>query len=132
SLQIGNPSKADASAAWSGKGDYRALQDYLFRFIAAECGRLGMTVHFHTGAGGGGYFDVAGSNPMLLEPLFNDRALRKTNFVLLHGGWPFAHELTALLTKPNVWVDFSAQGLLLSPDELTSNLRSWLEYVPEK
>ena len=45
---------------------------------------------------------------MLLEPLFNDPALRKTNFVLLHGGWPFSQQLTALLTKPNVWVE---QGL---------------------
>ena len=40
-------------------------------------------------AGAGGYFNVAGDNPMLLEPLLNDPALRKTNFVLLHGGWPF-------------------------------------------
>jgi hypothetical protein len=39
--------------------DYKALQDFLFRYIAAECGRLGMAVHLHTMAGSGGYFDVA-------------------------------------------------------------------------
>ena len=39
--------------------DYKALQDYLFRYIAAECGRLGMAVHLHTMAGAGRYFDVA-------------------------------------------------------------------------
>ena len=91
-----------------------------------------MAVHFHTGAGGGGYFNVGGSNPMLLEPLFNDPALRKTNFVMLHGGWPFAHEETALLTKPNAYLDFSAQTFMNDPHDVAQNLRAWLEYVPEK
>ncbi len=113
-------------------GDYKALQDYIFRFIAVECGRLGMAVHFHTGAGGGGYFNVAGSNPMLLEPLFNDPALRKTNFVMLHGGWPFEHQLTGLLTKPNVYFDFSAQTFQNYPRAVADAIRGWLEYVPEK
>ena len=133
SLAIGNPAKSAAEKVYtSGTGDYRALQDYIFRFIALECGRLGMAVHFHTGAGGGGYFNVGGSNPMLLEPLFNDPALRKTNFVMLHGGWPFAHEETALLTKPNAYLDFSAQTFMNDPHEVAQNLRAWLEYVPEK
>ena len=65
------------------------LQDYLFRYIAAECGRLGMAVHLHTAAGAGGYFDVSGANPLNLEPVLNDPALRKTKFVMVHGGWPF-------------------------------------------
>src|SRR5438105_880463 len=51
---------------------YKTLQDFLFRFIASECGRLGMAVHFHTGVGGGSYFDVRGANPMLLASLFDD------------------------------------------------------------
>ncbi len=132
-LAIGNPSKAEAEKVYaSGSGDYRALQDYIFRFIATECGRLGMAVHFHTGAGGGGYFDVGGSNPMLLEPLFNDPALRKTNFVMLHGGWPFAHQETALLTKPNAYLDFSAQTFMNEPHDTAAAIRAWLEYVPEK
>jgi uncharacterized protein len=133
SLSIGNPSKADAEKAYTtGSGDYRALQDYIFRFIATECGRLGMAVHFHTGAGGGGYFDVGGSNPMLLEPLFNDPALRKTNFVMLHGGWPFTRLETALLTKPNAYLDFSAQTFMNEPHDTAAAIRAWLEYVPEK
>src|SRR6201999_1002926 len=47
-LDIGNPTRAEAEAGWSGKGAYKALQDYIFRFIAGECGRLGMAVHFHS------------------------------------------------------------------------------------
>jgi predicted TIM-barrel fold metal-dependent hydrolase len=133
SLAIGNPAKADAEKFYAtGNGDYKALQDYIFHFIATECGRLGMAVHFHTGAGGGGYFDVSGSNPMLLEPLFNDPVLRKTNFVMLHGGWPFSRQLTALLTKPNVYADFSALTFVNSPHEVSEVLRAWLDYVPEK
>ncbi len=131
-LEVGNPAKADADRAYAGSGDYKALQDYIFRFIAIECGRLGMAVHIHTNAGAGGYFNVAGANPMLLEPLFDDPYLRKTNFVMLHGGWPFEHQLTALLTKPNVYADFSAQTFTNYPREVSYAIRAWLEYVPEK
>ena len=131
-LHVGNPSRAEAEKAWSGHGDYKDLQDYIFRFIAVECGRLGMAVHFHAAAGGGGYFNVSGANPMLLEPLFNDPGLRKTNFVMLHGGWPFTREITALLSKPNTYADFSEQSVLNYPQDLAEVIRGWLEYVPEK
>ncbi len=111
---------------------YKPLQDFLFHYIAMECGRLGMAVHIHTNAGAGGYFDVGGGNPMNLEPALNDPELRKTKFVMLHGGWPFTREITALLTKPNAYLDFSAQDLALPPAALAQTIREWLEYVPEK
>jgi predicted TIM-barrel fold metal-dependent hydrolase len=132
-LDVGSPPKADAERYYAtGTGDYKALQDYIFRFIAAECGRLGMAVHIHSSAGAGSYFNVSGGNPLLLEPLFNDPSLRKTTFVMLHGGWPFEHQLTALLTKPNVYLDFSAQTFTNYPREVSQAIRAWLEYVPEK
>jgi len=112
--------------------DYKVLQDYLFRYIAAECGRLGMAVHLHTAAGAGGYFDVSGANPLNLEGVLNDPTLRKTKFVMVHGGWPFTREITPLLEKPNAYLDFSSQSLLLSPATLAVTLREWLEHVPEK
>jgi hypothetical protein len=112
--------------------DYKLLQDFLFRFIAAECGRLGMAVHLHAMAGGGSYFSIAGVNPLLLEPLFNDPRLRKTNFVLLHGGWPYVREIGSLLQKPNVYLDISGQDLLLTPRTEARWLREWLEFAPEK
>jgi uncharacterized protein len=111
---------------------YKLLQDFLFRRIATECGRLGMAVHIHTMAGAGSYFEVRGANPLLLESVLNDPALRKTNFVMLHGGWPFTREITALLEKPNAYLDYSAQSLLLPPATLAATLREWLEFVPEK
>jgi uncharacterized protein len=114
------------------EAQYKRLQDFLFRYIAAECGRLNLPVHIHTTAGGGGYFSIAGDNPLLLEPLFNNPRLRKTNFVLLHGGWPFVHEIGSLLQKPNVYLDLSQQSLMISPRTMSLWLREWLELYPEK
>ncbi|WP_353073705.1 amidohydrolase family protein [Tunturiibacter gelidoferens] len=114
------------------QAQYKRLQDFLFRYIAVECGRLNLPVHLHTTSGGGGYFSIAGDNPLLLEPLFNDPRLRHTNFVLLHGGWPFVHEIGALLQKPNVYLDLSQQSLMISPRTMSAWLREWLELYPEK
>ena len=114
------------------EGDYKALQDYLFRYVAAECGRLGLAVHLHTMAGAGSYFDVAGANPLHLESVLNAPELRKTRFVMVHGGWPFTREITPLLEKPKAYLDFSSQDLLLPPATLAVTLREWLEWVPEK
>ena len=112
--------------------EYKPLQDFLFRYVAREAGRLGMAVHIHTGNGVGGYFGVSGGDPLLLEPALNDPTLRKTNFVLIHGGWPYARHAAALLDKPNAYLDFSAQTFFLYPHELAENLRVWLERQPEK
>ena len=124
-------------AKWIGRdrpdaAEYKLLQDFLFRYIAKECGRLGMPVHLHAMAGAGSYFSVSGVNPLLLEPLFNDPRLRKTNFVLLHGGWPYIREIQALLQKPNVYLDISQQSLVMTPRTQAQWLREWLEWEPEK
>lgn len=124
-----------AKYAWRSKpdpADYKILQDFLFRYIASECGRLGMAVHLHSMAGDGSYFGLAGVNPLLLEPLFNDPRLRRTNFVLLHGGWPYERITAALLEKPNVYADISSQDLLMPPRTEARWLREWLEWEPEK
>ena len=121
-----------AAKSAPGDAEYKMLQDYLFRYIAAECARLGMAVHIHTMAGAGSYFDVRGASPLLLESVLNDPELRKANFVMIHGGWPFTGEITPLLEKPNAYLDYSAQSLLLPPATLALTLREWLEWVPEK
>lgn len=128
---------AQVYARWARGGvpdpaQYKILQDFLFRYIAGECGRLGMAVHLHAMAGDGSYFGVAGVNPLLLEPLFNNPRLRKTNFVLLHGGWPYERITAALLEKPNVYADISSQDLLMPPHTEARWLREWLEWEPEK
>jgi predicted TIM-barrel fold metal-dependent hydrolase len=111
---------------------YKALQDFLFYYIAREAGRLGMAVHIHCISGAGGFYRQSGSNPLLLESAFNDPALRKTNFVIVHGGYPFTKEMGSLMSKPNVYADFSAQTFFTYPRELSEILRNWLESYPDK
>ena len=139
-LDIGKPTRDQAETAYAkgvaGKAldaaGYKALQDYLFRVIAKRAGELGMAVHFHGMAGGGRYFSIAGVNPLNLEPLLNDASMSGTNFVLLHGGWPFVREAGAMLQKPNFYLDFSQQALIIPARTLSGWLREWLEMYPEK
>jgi predicted TIM-barrel fold metal-dependent hydrolase len=119
----GAPSRADALR----------VQNFLFRAVAREAGRIGLAVHIHTGQGCGNYFDLAGARPTKLESILDDPALRATTFVLLHGGaGPYTHEVAVLLSKPNVYADFSEQDALISPRALSTVLREWLEWYPEK
>jgi predicted TIM-barrel fold metal-dependent hydrolase len=112
--------------------EYKTLQDFLFRYIAREAGRLAMVVHIHSVDGAGSYYKQSGSNPLLLESAFNDPALRKTNFVIVHGGYPFTRNTASLMSKPNVYADFSGQTFLLYPRALSEVLRNWLEFYPDK
>src|SRR5260370_38343810 len=91
-----------------------------------------MAVSLHTMAGPVRYFNVAGANPLLLEPVLNDPALNKTRFVMVHGGWPFTREITALLTKPNAYLDFSEQSMVIDPPLLAQTIREWLSSVPRE
>ncbi len=47
------------------KAEYKALQDFLFRYIAREAGRMELPVHIHTGSGNGPYFNKSNANPRL-------------------------------------------------------------------
>ena len=65
------------------------------------------------------------------EPLFNDPALHKTKFVMLHGGWPFSREAALLISKSNVYVDFSLIEFLTYSTEEARCIREYLEMSPE-
>lgn len=141
SLNFKEPDETEARSVFAryanggtpNKAEYTALQDFLFRVLAREAGRLGLAVHIHTGSGCGSYFDLAGSNPSLLDSVLNDPSLRKTNFVLVHGGaGPYTKVTSFLFSKPNVYADFSEQDWLLPPRSLSVVLRDWLEWYPEK
>ncbi len=139
-LQIGNPQRENADRVYSiyaqssepTPEEYKILQDYVFRHIASEAGRLGMPVHIHTSIGAGSYFRDANANCFALEPLFNDPSLRRTKFVMLHGSWPFTKEAAALILKPNVYIDDSAFMYLTYPAEAARAIRLYLEAAPEK
>jgi hypothetical protein len=139
-LDFDNPDEARARMTYarfvrSGEppaADYKALQDFLFFYIAREAGRLGLAVHIHCFDGAGGFYTQSGSHPFQMEKVFNDESLRKTNFVVIHGGYPFTREMGSLLSKPNVYADFSAQTFFIYPRELSETLRHWMETYPDK
>ena len=112
--------------------EYKTLEDYLFKQIAREAGRLGMAVHIHTLDNFGGFYSARGSAPHQLEPTFNDSTLRGTNFVIIHGGWPLYAQTQSMLAKPNVYTDISMMVLVAEPREIATVLRSWLVAWPEK
>ena len=112
--------------------EQKLLEDYLFNAIAIAAGAQQLVVHIHTGNGDGPYFNNSYANPGLLEEALNSRALRKTSFVLLHGGWPYHEVAQAMIDKPNTWTDFSAQTFHLGTHQLAEVLRDWLSWHPEK
>ena len=114
------------------RAEYKVLEDYLMRFIAREAGRLGMAVQIHATDGFGGYYSAAGAAPHLLESMFSDPSLRRTHFVIVHGGWPLVGETMSQLGKPNVYADISMMDQIAEPAALSATLRMWLAAWPEK
>src|SRR5262245_48673115 len=140
SLDFGDVSAAAAGgvyARYASGGDpspteYKQLQDYLFRRIAREAGRLGLVVHIHSLEGPGNFYRASGADPLLLESVFNDPMLRETRFVIVHGGGGFAQRAGMLLWKPNVYVDMSGLALIYPTSKLAEILGDWLSTYPEK
>jgi uncharacterized protein len=139
-LDFGNPSKAAAAAIYAkyanggapSRVEYKTVEDFLFREIDRQAGKRGLPVHIHSADIAGGFYRVAGAQPLLLEDTFNDSTLRGTTFVLLHGGWPQTRQTMSMLSKPNVYTDFSFMDQVLSPTVLAGVLREWLGEYPDK
>lgn len=121
-----------AAGGTPGHVEYKALQDYLFRVIAREAGRLGLSVHIHSTDVAGSFFSARGADPQLLESAFNDSTLRGTKFVIIHGGWPLVTHTLSLLAKGNVYADISMAGMIAEPSQLASALRLWLHEYPDR
>ncbi len=140
SLNFADTSRATASTVYAkyaaggepSHAEYKTLQDFIFRYIAREAGRLGMAVHIHSFEGFGNTYRISDVDPLLLEPAFNDPTLSKTNFVIIHGGGIYASHAGAMLWKPNVYVDMSMMTLAYPPARLAEVLRGWLTQFPEK
>jgi len=124
--------KASKAPGSLSAAEQKLLEDYLFGAIAAAAGAQQLAVHIHTGNGDGPWFNNGRANPGLLENVLDSKPLRKTSFVLLHGGWPWYQVAQAMSDKPNTWLDFSAQTFYLGTHQLAGVLRDWLSWHPEK
>ena len=112
--------------------DYRTFQDYIFRFLVMQGGRLHLPVHIHTAAGIGNYFNFSQSNIMNLESVLRDPRYQSTTFVMIHGGYPLEREAIWLAAMKNVYLDSSLGELIQYPSAFKNTLKQWLETFPDK
>ena len=112
--------------------EYRTFQDYIFRYLIREGGRLHLPVHIHSAVGPGDYFNLTESNIMNLENVLRDPRYLNVTFVMLHGGYPYDRQATWLAAAKNVYLDTSQTEFLLYPSEFKNLLKLWLETFPEK
>jgi len=112
--------------------EYRTFQDYIFRYLVREGGRLHLPVHIHSAVGIGDYFNLSESNIMNLENILRDPRYSSTTFVMLHGGYPYDRQAIWLAAVKNVYLDTSETEILLYPSELKKLLKQWLETFPDK
>ncbi|MGC2822190.1 MAG: amidohydrolase family protein [Candidatus Sulfotelmatobacter sp.] len=112
--------------------DYRTFQDYIFRYLILEGGRLHLPVHIHSAALIGDYFSFTQSNIMNFESVLRDPRYRGTTFVMLHGGYPLEREAIWLTSMKNVYLDSSLGELVQYPSAFKNTLKMWLETFPDK
>jgi len=135
-----DPSRAEAATIYEHyiaggdptEKDYRTFQDFVFRFLIQEGGRLHLPVHIHTAVGIGDYFNLSLSNVMNLESVLRDPRYHTTTFVLIHGGYPLEREAIWLAAMKNVYLDSSFGELAQYPSAFKDTLKMWLETFPDK
>jgi uncharacterized protein len=112
--------------------EYRTFQDFIFRYLVTEGGRLHLPVHIHTAVGIGDYFNLSKSNIMNLESVLRDPRYASTIFVMIHGGYPLEREAIWLAAMKNVYLDSSFGELAQYPSAFKDTLKMWLETFPDK
>jgi len=114
------------------EAEYRTFQDFLFRYLVREGGRLHLPVHIHSAVGIGDYFNLSESNILNLENVLRDPRYANTTFVMIHGGYPYDRQSIWLAAVKNVYLDTSETEILLYPSEFKKLLKQWLETFPDK
>ncbi len=112
--------------------EYRAFQDFIFRYLIREGGRLHLPVHIHSAVGVGDYFNISESNVMNLENILRDPRYADTVFVLIHGGYPLEREAIWLAAVKNVYMDSSLMEVVMYPAAFKNAIKQWLETFPDK
>jgi predicted TIM-barrel fold metal-dependent hydrolase len=114
------------------RNEYLALQDYLWRHILLEAGKIKLPVHIHSSFGVPPFLRTLESDVRNLEDVLADPSFFETPIVLIHGGAPWYEVASYLALKPNVWIDISALGFLRPVPELANILRQYFLFAPDK
>ena len=111
-----------------GYEEMRPLHDYMIHQFVEIDGALDVPIVFHTGLQTSVGHNPDDSRPLRLWNLFH--RYRKTDFVILHAGFPWMEE-AAMLAKqyPNAYLDM-AWAHLMSPEIATRALKTWVDMVP--
>ncbi len=139
-LHFSDPTREEAQAIYKkyakggvpGETEYRTFQDYIFRYLITESGRLKLPVHIHSAVGIGDYFNISESNIMQLENILRDPRYSGTTFVMIHGGYPLEREAIWLAAMKNVYMDSSLMEIVMYPAAFKDALKQWLETFPDK
>ena len=140
SLYFSDPPREKAAAIYSkyhaggvpSADEYRIFQDYIFRVMVDQAGKLKLPMHFHTAVGIGDYFSLRQGHVLNLENVLRDPRYHSTTFVLVHGGWPYEREAALLTAVKNVYLDTSFQSELLYPSQFKDVLKQLLTLFPDK
>jgi uncharacterized protein len=140
SLYFADPPRETAEAIYAkyhaggvpSADEYRTFQDYIFRVLIDQAGKLSLPVHFHSAVGIGDYFSLRNGNPLNLENVLRDPRYKNVTFVLIHGGYPYNLEMIWLTAAKNVYTDSSLMGYYVYPSELKNILTQWISLYPEK
>jgi len=112
--------------------EYLSFQDFVFRVLIDQAGKLGLPVHFHSAVGIGDYFSQRNGHPLNLENVVRDPRYSKVKFVLIHGGYPYTLDMIWMTQSKNVYTDSSLMGYYVYPSELKNILKQWISLYPEK
>ena len=111
-----------------GYEEMRPFHDYMIHRFCEMAGEMDMPIVFHTGMQGNVDANADDSRAHRLWNLAH--RYRKTDFVILHSGFPWLED-AALLAKQysNVYLDL-AWTHIMSPEIVTRSLQSWVDLVP--
>ncbi|HET7108853.1 MAG TPA: amidohydrolase family protein [Candidatus Acidoferrum sp.] len=112
--------------------EYSLFQDYIFRRITDQSGKLHLPMHFHSAIGIGDYFSLHNGNVLNLENVLRDPRYKNVTFVLVHGGWPYEREAALLTAVKNVYLDTSFQSEMLYPSQFKQVVKQLLTLFPDK
>jgi predicted TIM-barrel fold metal-dependent hydrolase len=113
-----------------GRDEFLRLQDYIVRHIFLKAPAHGLTVHIHAAASSPPFLQLGENDARHLEAVLTDPKLFRTQFILIHGGFPLVEEAAYLSLKPHVWIDVSALAFFYPMRELVERLRIYLIYSP--
>lgn len=128
-VDVGNPVFDDPELQRA----LNSYQDYLLRSIYTKAGQIGVPIVIHTAVALHPGLQFEFNDPTGMYHVFQDEHIRraKTNFVLIHTGYPYHHRVAAMLSQfPNVYTDLSFFSNY--PGVLEETLRVFLAIAPSE